>query len=38
VISNLIACSEDTPRVMGVADVFAIQAKVQEDILKSMQE
>jgi superfamily II DNA or RNA helicase/HKD family nuclease len=38
VISNLIACSPDTPRVMGEADVFAIQAKVQADILKSVQE
>jgi hypothetical protein len=37
-ITNLIACSPDTPRVVGDADVFAIQDKVIEDILSSVQE
>lgn len=36
-ISNLIACAPDTPRVIGEADVFAIQDKVQEHILSSIQ-
>jgi len=37
-ITNLIACSQDTPRVTGDADVFAVQEKVIEDILNSVQE
>jgi hypothetical protein len=37
-ITNLIACSPDTPRVVGDTDVFAIQEKVIEDILASVQE
>lgn len=37
-ITNLIACSPDTPRVVGDADVFAIQEKVIEDILASVRE
>lgn len=37
-IANLIACSPDTPRVVGDRDVFAIQDKVVEDILKSVRE
>ena len=37
-IANLIACSSDTPRVVGDCDVFAIQDKVIEDILKSVRE
>ncbi|MFH1141424.1 MAG: helicase, partial [Chloroflexota bacterium] len=37
-ITNLIACSPDTPRVVGDADVFAIQEKVIEDILGSVRE
>ncbi|HEU0020904.1 MAG TPA: helicase-related protein [Dehalococcoidia bacterium] len=37
-ITNLIACSPDTPRVVGDADVFAIQEEVIEDILASVQE
>ena len=32
-IANLIACAEDTPRVVGDADVFEIQEKVIEHIL-----
>jgi superfamily II DNA or RNA helicase len=36
-IVNLIACAPDTPRVIGEADVFAIQAKVQQHILDSIQ-
>lgn len=36
-ISSLIACSSDTPRLMGEADVFEIQEKVKADILKSIQ-
>ncbi len=36
-IANLIACAPDTPRVIGEADVFAIQAKVQQHILDSVQ-
>jgi hypothetical protein len=35
VIANLIACEKDTPRVVGDYDVFGIQEKVIEDILKS---
>ena len=37
-ISNLIACSPDTPRVVGNSDVFAAQKKVIDDILDSVQE
>ncbi len=37
-IANLIACAPDTPRVIGDADVFAIQDKVIGDILRSEQE
>jgi hypothetical protein len=37
-ITNLIACSPDTPRVTGDTDVFAIQDQVIEDILKSVRE
>ncbi len=37
-IANLIACSSDTPRVVGDCDVFAIQDKVVEDILGSARE
>ena len=34
----LIACSHDTPRVVDDTDVFAVQEKVVEDILLSVQE
>ena len=37
-IANLIACAPDTPRVVGDCDVFAIQDKVIDDILNSVQE
>jgi hypothetical protein len=37
-ITNLIACSPDTPRVVGDVNVFEIQEKVLEDILRSVQE
>ena len=37
-IANLIACSPDTPRVVGDCDVFAIQDKVIDDILSSVRE
>ena len=37
-IANLIACAPDTPRVVGDSDVFAIQDKVIDDILNSVQE
>ena len=37
-IANLIACAPDTPRVVGDCDVFAIQDKVIDDILHSVQE
>lgn len=37
-ITNLIACSPDTPRVVGDADVFDIQEKVIKDILDSVQQ
>jgi len=36
-IANLIACAPNTPRLIGEADVFAIQTKVQEHILASIQ-
>ena len=36
-IASLIACAPDTPRVIGEADVFTIQAKVQLHILDSVQ-
>ncbi len=35
-IANLITCASDTPRVMGEADVFAIQTQVQQHILQSV--
>jgi len=37
-ITNLIACSPDTPRVIGDAKVFEIQEKILDDILRSVQE
>ena len=37
-ITNLIACSQDTPRIVGDCDLFAMQEKVIEDILQSVQE
>ena len=37
-ITNLIACSPDTPRVVGDVNVFEIQEKVLDDILRSVQE
>lgn len=37
VIANLIACAPDTPRVIGDLDVFAVQEKVVEHILQSVQ-
>ena len=37
-IANLIACSPDTPRVLGDCDIFAIQDKVINDILGSVRE
>jgi len=37
-ITNLIACSPDTPRVVGDVNVFEIQEKVLDDILHSVQE
>lgn len=36
-IASLIACSQDTPRVIGELDVFAIQEKVIAHILESVQ-
>lgn len=36
-IASLIACSPDTPRFLGEADVFTIQEKVRESILESIQ-
>lgn len=36
-IASLIACSPDTPRFLGEADVFAIQEKVKQSILESIQ-
>jgi hypothetical protein len=38
VIASLIACSPDTPRVIGDYDVFALQEAVIADILKSFEE
>lgn len=38
IIANLIACDRDTPRVIGDYDVFDVQEKVIEDILRSCQE
>ncbi len=35
-IAGLIRCSPDEPRVMGAVDVFAIQARVIADILRSV--
>lgn len=35
-IANLIACSPDTPRVVGDCDVFAIQDRVVNEILNSV--
>jgi hypothetical protein len=37
-ITNLIACSPDTPRVIGDANVFEIQEKIVDDILHSVHE
>jgi len=37
-ISSLIACDRDTPRVVGDYDVFEIQEKIIEDILKTHQQ
>ena len=37
VIASLINCAPDTPRIIGEADVFGIQAKVQAHILESIQ-
>ncbi len=37
-ITNLIACSHDTSRVVGDCDLFDVQEKVIEDILQSVQE
>ncbi|MEJ5225062.1 MAG: hypothetical protein WHV44_11455, partial [Anaerolineales bacterium] len=36
-IASLIACSPDTPRFLGEADVFAVQEKVRQSILESIQ-
>jgi superfamily II DNA or RNA helicase len=36
-IANLIACAPDTPRVVGEADVFLIQERIQQHILESIQ-
>lgn len=36
-IASLIACAPDAPRFLGEADVFAIQEKVKESILESIQ-
>jgi hypothetical protein len=38
IIANLISCERDTPRVIGDYDVFDVQEKVIEDILRSHQE
>lgn len=38
IIASLIACERDTPRVLGDYDVFAIQEKVIDDILRTYQE
>ena len=35
-IANLISCTQDTPRVIGDTDVFAIQEKIQDHILASI--
>ena len=37
-ITNLIACAPDTPRLVGDCDVFNVQERVIEDILESAQE
>ena len=36
-IAQLIACTPDTPRVIGEADVFAAQEKVMDDIVRSVE-
>jgi superfamily II DNA or RNA helicase len=36
-IAQLIACAPDTPRVIGEANVFAIQERVMDDILGAVQ-
>ncbi len=36
-IAQLIACAPDTPRVIGEADVFAIQERVMDDLLGTVQ-
>jgi len=38
VIANLIACQPDTPRVVGDCDVFGLQEKVVQHILRSFEE
>lgn len=38
IIANLISCAPDTPRVVDSVDIFAIQKKVIDHILKSSQE
>ena len=38
IIANLISCERDTPRVIGDYDVFDMQERVIEDILRSHQE
>lgn len=37
-ITNIIACSPDTPRVIGDTNAFQIQEKIIDDILHSVQE
>ena len=37
-ITNLITCSQDTPRIVGDCNLFDVQEKVIEDILQSVQE
>ncbi|MBI5119056.1 hypothetical protein HZA56_21540 [Candidatus Poribacteria bacterium] len=38
VVANLIACERDTPRVVSDCDVFSVQERVIEDILKTHRE
>ena len=38
IIANLISCDRDTPRVVGDYNVFEVQEKIIEDILRSYQE
>ena len=37
-ITNLIACSVDTPRIIGDTNAFEIQEKILDDILRSVQD